>query len=80
VAAAKLQEELAAEMKSLQSEGKEEPSQDGSEEKHDESLKNEAEHVKEDQTLPNGEVVQDEDEGVDLRGSVFYIWQQKVTL
>jgi hypothetical protein len=57
VEAAKLREEMAAERLK-------------NEEKQDESLKNDGEHLKDDQALPNGEVVQDEDEGVDLRGSV----------
>lgn len=35
-------------------------------EKQDE--KNDGDYVKKDQTLPNGDVIQDEDEGVDLRG------------
>ncbi|CAB3982629.1 brefeldin A-inhibited guanine nucleotide-exchange 1 isoform X1 [Paramuricea clavata] len=61
VEAVKLQEEMAAERL------KNEEEQRGSEEKQDESLKNDGEHLKDDQALPNGEVVQDEDEGVDLR-------------
>ena len=65
---AKLQEEIAAETKSLKSEEQEEPVQDGSKEKRDESLKNDVEDAKEKQAMPNGDVVQDEDEGVDLRG------------
>ena len=70
VVAAKLEEEQAAETKILQDDQKEEPNQDSYEEKQDDSSKNGTENLKENQTLPNGEVPQDEDEGVDLRGSV----------
>ena len=70
VVAAKLEEEQAAETKILQDDQKEEPNQDSYEEKQDDSTKNGTENLKENQTLPNGEVLQDEDEGVDLRGSV----------
>ena len=70
---AKLQEEIAAETaKSLKSEGHVETTQDASEEKQDESLKNEKENIKEEQTMPNGEVAQDEDEGVDLGGKYIH--------
>lgn len=65
VAAVKLQEETPVEAKSLKSEGPEKQSLD--QEKGDENLK--AQHLKESENLPNGEVAQDEDEGVDLRGS-----------
>ncbi|XP_028406357.1 brefeldin A-inhibited guanine nucleotide-exchange protein 1-like [Dendronephthya gigantea] len=64
VADAKLQEELALEKEALK--GKEEEvEQVEAKEKQDEM--DEEDHVKVDQTLPNGDVVQDEDEGVDLR-------------
>ena len=74
---------MAAESKSLKDDQKEEPpTQDNCEEKQDDSATTETKHVKEDQTLPNGEVPQEEDEGVDLRGIEFCLLytQEKVFL
>ena len=65
---------MAAESKSLKDDQKEEPpTQDTCEAKQDDSATTETKHLKEDQTLPNGEVVQEEDEGVDLEGIQFYL-------
>ena len=68
VVAAKLQEELAAETKRIKSEVKDDESLID-ESQHEESLEK-VERLKEDETLPNGDAVQDEDEGVDLRGDI----------
>ena len=71
--AEKQEEELAAEAEKVKSEEKNETTQDETVEKTSEDVKNEEDSLKESQSLPNGEVVQDEDEGVDLRGDIYCI-------